>query len=161
MAEFIPIEQLSELSARLKKEGKIIVLANGAFDLFHVGHLRYLKDAKKYGDVLVVAVNSDKSIKIYKGEDRPIIPEEERIEILMSIDVVDYVTVFDEPSVERVIRALKPHYQAKGTDYTEDSVPEADLVKLMGGKVVITGDSKNHSTTDIIQKLRRVICGSQ
>ena len=161
MAEFIPIEKLADLGKDLREMGKTIVLANGAFDLFHVGHLRYLRDAKKYGDVLVVAVNSDKSVKSYKGEDRPIIPQDERVEILMALEVVDYVTLFDEPDVRRVIRLLKPHFHAKGTDYTPETVPEAELVKSLGGKVVITGDPKNHSTTDLIEKLRRVLCGNK
>ncbi len=159
MGRFVERRDLGKIADRLREEGRTIVLANGTFDLFHVGHLRYLKGAKEQGDVLFVAVNSDRSVKAYKGEDRPIIPESERVEILLALDVVDYVTLFDEPDVTEVIRILKPHIHAKGTDYTPESVPEGELVRSLGGRVVITGDPKDHSTTEILERLRSVICG--
>ena len=158
MNKFIKSESLPELSLRLKSENKKIVLANGAFDMLHVGHLRYLTDAKKYGNVLIVAINSDASVKLSKGENRPVIGENERVEIISALEVVDYVTLFDEKDVSRVIKLLKPDFHAKGTDYSADSVPEKKIVEKYGGKVIITGDHKDHSTTDIISKLKEIFC---
>ena len=133
-----------------KQQGSKIVLANGCFDLIHVGHIRYLAAAKDLGDVLVVGVNSDKQAKALKGEGRPFMPEGERAEIIAALRPVDMVTVFEEPNVEALIRAIKPHVHAKGTDYTVDNVPERAVVMECGGVVVIVGDPKDHSSTELI-----------
>jgi rfaE bifunctional protein nucleotidyltransferase chain/domain len=152
--KFKPVKTLKPIIENLKKEGKRIVLANGVFDILHVGHIRYLEDAKKMGDVLVVALNTDLSTKKIKGEKRPITPLEERIEIISSIQMVDYVTSFDEETADKTLLALKPHIHAKGTDYTLDNVPEKDIVASFGGKTTIAGAPKNHSTKDIIKKIQ-------
>ncbi len=147
------LSKLKKIVESLKKKGKKIVLANGSFDLIHVGHVRYLKEAKTLGDILVVAINSDKSVKLYKGEKRPIIPENERAEIVSSFEFVDYVVIFDEKDVKKVLLNLKPHIQVKGTDYTEESVPERDVVLSYGGEIKIAGDKKEHSSRDIISTI--------
>jgi rfaE bifunctional protein nucleotidyltransferase chain/domain len=152
-----PILNRTRLSARAKidrQNGKKIVLANGCFDFFHVGHIRYLAGAKALGDCLIVAVNADEQVRRLKGENRPLIPEHERAEIVSALKFVDYVTIFSEPTVEELIRAIRPDFHAKGTDYTIDSVPERDIVREYGGRVAIVGDPKNHSSTDLIQKIR-------
>ena len=122
MSKLISITQASDLADSLRSEGKSIALANGAFDILHVGHVRYLEGAKKCADVLFVAVNSDSSVRGYKGEGRPVIPEDERAEIIAALETVDYVLIFSEPTVEEVIRAIRPDFQCKGTDYTEKSL---------------------------------------
>ena len=137
----------------LRAEGAVIVLANGCFDLFHVGHLRYLEGACALGDVLVVAINSDRQTRELKGEGRPFTPENERAEIVAALKCVDFVTVFDEPTVEELLLAIKPDFHAKGTDYTVDSVPEREIVRSYGGTVAIVGDPKDHSSTEIIERL--------
>lgn len=152
--KFKPIKTLKPTIENLKKEGKRIVFANGVFDILHVGHIRYLEDAKKMGDILVVALNTDLSTKKIKGEKRPITPLEERIEIISSIQTVDYVTSFDEKTADKALLALKPHIHAKGTDYTSNNVPEKDVVASFGGKTAIAGTPKNHSTKDIIKKIQ-------
>ena len=157
--KFIKFEDLERLGEELRSENKIVVLANGAFDMLHVGHIRYLEDAKKYGDILLVAVNSDDSVKMSKGDKRPIIPEKERVEMISALEFVDFVTIFNQKEVSEVIKKLKPDYHAKGTDYTQESVPEKEIVESYGGKVIITGDPKDHSTTDIVAKLREIFCG--
>ena len=148
---------LKEALEREKEKGKVVVLANGAFDLFHVGHLRYLKGAKEKGDILVVAVNSDESVRRNKGPGRPIIPLEERIELLENLGFVDYIIPFDEPTVDELLNLLKPHVHAKGTDYTEETVPERETVLSYGGSVAIVGDEKRHSSTEISQRFWRTI----
>ena len=149
-------QSLDALQVRLasERQGRTIVMANGVFDLLHVGHLRYLESARALGDMLVVAVNSDASTRAYKGPDRPVIPEDERAELIAGFACVDYVVVFDEPNVEHVLRTLQPDVQAKGTDYTEDSIPERDVVMAYGGRVAICGDPKDHSSTELISKTR-------
>ena len=149
-------QPLDALQVRLasERQGRTIVMANGVFDLLHVGHLRYLESARALGDMLVVAVNSDASTRAYKGPDRPVIPEDERAELIAGFACVDYVVVFDEPNVEHVLRTLQPDVQAKGTDYTEDSIPERDVVMAYGGRVAICGDPKDHSSTELISKTR-------
>ncbi|MBI4831256.1 MAG: adenylyltransferase/cytidyltransferase family protein [Candidatus Lindowbacteria bacterium] len=137
----------------LKKQGKRIVLANGCFDMLHVGHIRYLYGAKREGDVLVVAVNSDKSMVRLGKPNRPVISEGERIEILDALEMIDYLTLFDEPTVDSVILELKPHVHAKGTDYTKENVPERETVLSYGGEIAIVGDEKRHSSTAIIEKI--------
>ncbi|MCC6336110.1 MAG: adenylyltransferase/cytidyltransferase family protein [Myxococcales bacterium] len=129
-------------------------MANGVFDLLHVGHLRYLEGAKALGDVLVVAVNSDASARALKGPGRPVIPEAERAELISALACTDLVLLFDEPDVRAVLRALKPHVHAKGTDYTPDSIPEKAEVEAWGGRVAVTGDPKDHSTSALVQKLK-------
>ncbi|MEL6760413.1 MAG: adenylyltransferase/cytidyltransferase family protein [Myxococcota bacterium] len=136
-----------------RARGASVVLANGAFDLIHVGHVRYLSGAKMHGDVLVVAVNSDDSVRRSKGAGRPVVPEGERAEMVAALAGVDWVVVFSESTVEELIDALRPEVHAKGTDYTESTVPEGDRVRAYGGRVVITGDPKDHSTSALVAKL--------
>ena len=146
-------EELVRRVNELRAEGAAIVFANGCFDLFHVGHLRYLEGAAALGDVLVVAINSDRQARELKGEGRPFTPENERAEIVAALKCVDFVTVFDEPTVEELLLALKPDFHAKGTDYTVDTVPEREVVRSYGGTVAIVGDPKDHSSTEIIERL--------
>jgi rfaE bifunctional protein nucleotidyltransferase chain/domain len=134
-----------------RSAGERITLANGNFDLLHVGHVRYLRGAKALGGKLVVAINSDESVRTLKGEGRPIMPEHERAEIVAALADVDAVVIFPEPDVRALIREIRPDIQAKGTDYTAESVPERDTVKEYGGRVEIVGDPKDHSTTEIIR----------
>src|ERR671912_2156627 len=136
-----------------RSSGARIVFANGCFDVLHVGHVRYLAGARELGDVLVVGVNSDAQVAIQKGAGRPVLPAVERAEIVAALEPVTYVTIFDEPTVEQLLLALKPDVHAKGTDYTTDTVPERDVVRSYGGQVAIVGDPKNHSTSAIIARL--------
>ncbi len=138
-----------------RSKGKKIVLANGCFDLFHVGHIRYLQGAKELGDLLIVGINSDEQVRKLKGLNRPFMPENERAEIIDALACVDYVTVFTEPTVTELIRAVRPDFHAKGTDYTPETVPEKDIVAEYGGQVKIVGDPKNHSSTDLLKKISR------
>jgi rfaE bifunctional protein nucleotidyltransferase chain/domain len=131
--------------------GDRVTLTNGCFELLHVGHIRYLHAAKELGGRLVVAINSDDSVRALKGEGRPLIPAEERAEILAALADVDAVVVFPEPDVRAIIREIHPDVHAKGTDYTEESVPEGDTVREYGGRVAIVGDPKNHSASEIIR----------
>ncbi len=147
--------ELADAVARERAAGKRIAWANGVFDVLHVGHVRYLQDAAKVADVLVVGVNGDESVRMLKGPDRPLMPQNERAEIVDAIRGVTYVTIFDEKSPARLLQALKPDFQCKGTDYTPESVPEGEIVRAYGGKVVIVGDPKDHSTTEFLEKLRR------
>jgi D-glycero-beta-D-manno-heptose 1-phosphate adenylyltransferase len=135
-----------------RRAGRKIVLANGCFDLIHVGHVRYLAAARATGDRLIVAINSDSEVARLKGAARPFVPAGERAEIISSLRSVDYVTIFDEPTVEDLIRAIRPDFHAKGTDYTVDSVPEREIVAECGGRVVIVGDPKDHSSTALIDR---------
>jgi rfaE bifunctional protein nucleotidyltransferase chain/domain len=134
-----------------KAKGSRIVLANGCFDILHAGHVRYLEGARALGDVLVVAINSDLQVSSLKGEGRPILPELERAELVASLDAVNWVIIFDEPTVTELLLSIKPDVHAKGTDYTEETVPERDVVRSYGGRVAIVGDPKNHSTTELIR----------
>jgi rfaE bifunctional protein nucleotidyltransferase chain/domain len=145
------LHRLEELAALLK--GRKVVLANGCFDILHVGHVRYLEAARELGDVLVVAVNSDRSVRSIKEPGRPILDETERVALISALRCVDHVVLFDEPDVKRVIDVLKPAVHAKGTDYTEDTVPERQQVLAYGGSVRITGDPKDHSTRNIIESI--------
>lgn len=145
-------EQVSELR---RGQGAKIVLANGCFDLFHVGHIRYLAGAKELGDYLIVGINSDCQVKQLKGENRPFMPENERAEIISALRFVDFVTIFDEPTVEQLIRTIRPDFHAKGTDYTPESVPEREIVRECGGQTAIVGDPKDHSSTELIEKVSR------
>ena len=143
--------QLRQRVEEWRRTGERIILANGNFDLLHVGHVRYLRGAKALGGKLVVAVNSDQSVRTLKGEGRPIMPEQERAEIVSALADVDAVIVFPELDVRSIIREIRPDIHAKGTDYTADTVPERDVVADCGGRVAIVGDSKDHSTSDIIR----------
>jgi len=143
--------ELKPILARARKEGRTVVLANGCFDLIHVGHVRYLRDAKSRGDILVVAVNSDASVRRLKGPGRPLLPQEERARVLAAFSAVDHVLLFDEPNVERVLTELRPDVHAKGSDYTMDTVPEKDTVKRIGGRVAIAGGPKVRNTSDVIR----------
>ena len=144
-------QQIRERVEQWRAAGECIVLANGNFDLLHVGHVRYLHGAKALGGRLVVAINSDDSVRALKGEGRPIMPAEERAEIVAALAVVDAVVIFPELDVRALIREIRPDIQAKGTDYTVDSVPERDVVAECGGRVAIVGDAKEHSTSEIIR----------
>ena len=142
---------LRERVEEWRRAGERITLTNGGFDLLHVGHVRYLRGAKTLGGRLVVAVNSDESVRALKGEGRPIMPAAERAEIVAALADVDAVVIFPELDVRAIIREIRPDIQAKGTDYTADSVPERDTVAEYGGRVEIVGDAKDHSTSDIIR----------
>jgi len=147
------LEHLTRKLIEPRRAGKKVVLANGAFDLLHVGHVRYLQAAAELGDILVVAVNGDASVERLKGPGRPVFPLAERMEMVAALQVVDHLVAFDEDDVRAVIRALRPDVHAKGTDYTESSVPEREEVLACGGRVAIAGDPKEHSTSAIIRSL--------
>jgi rfaE bifunctional protein nucleotidyltransferase chain/domain len=147
------LEQLTKIIQEHKHKGEKVVLANGCFDLIHVGHIRYLKESKNTGDVLIVALNSDSSVSTLKGKERPILQEKERADIISSFYFVDYITFFDELNVERILLALKPDIHAKGSDYTEDTVPEKETVKEYGGAIAITGGPKVKSTSQLIKEI--------
>jgi rfaE bifunctional protein nucleotidyltransferase chain/domain len=151
----IRLSDLPAIRARASRAGKTVALANGIFDLFHVGHLRYLEGAKALADVLVVAVNSDESTRRNKGPGRPIVPQGERAEIVAALACVDHVLVFGSRTVVPIIRKLRPDVQVKGTDYTPDTVPEAAEVRRHGGRVAVAGDPKDHSTSDLLARLAR------
>jgi len=149
---------LAEVRARveaLRGRGKTIALANGVFDLLHVGHLRYLQGARALADALVVGVNSDLSARRLKGPDRPVIPEGERAELVAALACTDHVVIFDEPDVRALLAALKPEVHVKGTDYTPESIPEREAVLAYGGRVAVAGDPKNHSTSAIAARIAR------
>jgi rfaE bifunctional protein nucleotidyltransferase chain/domain len=143
--------ELRQQVERWRRSSESITLANGNFDLLHVGHVRYLGAAKALGGKLVVAVNSDQSVRALKGEGRPLMPEHERAEIIAALAAVDAVVIFPELDVRAIIREIHPDVHAKGTDYTTDSVPERDTLAEYGGRVAIVGDSKDHSTSEIIR----------
>jgi rfaE bifunctional protein nucleotidyltransferase chain/domain len=146
-------EELVNQVTAARKAGARIVLANGCFDVLHVGHIRYLAGARELGDVLVVGINSDEQVAIQKGAGRPVLQATERAEIVAALEPVTFVTIFSEPTVEELLLALKPDVHAKGTDYTTDTVPERDVVRSYGGQVAIVGDPKDHSTSAIIARL--------
>jgi rfaE bifunctional protein nucleotidyltransferase chain/domain len=150
MAPLVGIEEAARQAAEWRSRGRRVVLANGCFDLLHVGHVRYLKAARGLGDALVVALNSDASVRRLKGPGRPVIPADERAELIGALASVDLVVVFDDDSAEALIARLRPDVHAKGTDYTEESVPERAAVLAAGGRVVIAGDPKSHATRDLI-----------
>jgi rfaE bifunctional protein nucleotidyltransferase chain/domain len=138
-----------------RRQGETVVLANGCFDLLHVGHVRYLHAAKALGGRLVVAINSDASAHRLKGEGRPLMPEQERAEIIAALEDVDAVVIFSEPDVRTLVREIRPNVQAKGTDYTAESVPERDIVKECGGRVEIVGDPKDHSSSEMLRAMKK------
>jgi rfaE bifunctional protein nucleotidyltransferase chain/domain len=150
--KILGLSQLAEQVKQWRTQGESIVLANGGFDLLHVGHVRYLRAAKALGGRLVVAVNSDASLRALKGPERPRIPDHERAEMVAALEGVDAVIIFDELDVRNLIRALRPNVHAKGTDYTAENVPERDVVMACGGRVEIVGDPKDHSTTELLRR---------
>ena len=152
--KIVTLESLQSRLARPRAAGSHVALANGLFDILHVGHLHYLEAARAEADLLVVGVNSDRSARELKGPSRPVIPELERAELLAGLSCVDFVTIFEGPTAEQLLRAVRPDVHCKGTDYTADSVPEAPVAQELGIRVAIVGDSKVHSTRDIIRRLR-------
>jgi len=152
--KIVTLESLQSRLARPRAAGSRVALANGLFDILHVGHLHYLEAARAEADLLVVGVNSDRSARELKGPSRPVIPELERAELLAGLSCVDFVTIFEGPTAEQLLRAVRPDVHCKGTDYTADSVPEAPVAQELGIRVAIVGDSKVHSTRDIIRRLR-------
>lgn len=153
--KIIPRSEAAGLGKRLRQEGRRIAFANGCFELLHVGHVRYLQGAREQGDVLVVGVNSDRSAAGLKGPGRPLLPQEARAELVAALACVDFVVIFDDPTAEGILRAVRPHVHCKGTDYTEATVPEREVMKELGGTVRIVGDPKNHSTRDILADIAR------
>ncbi|MBV8208064.1 MAG: adenylyltransferase/cytidyltransferase family protein [Acidobacteria bacterium] len=154
MARVLDREHLGRRVREWRQQGHSIVLANGCFELLHVGHVRYLHSARRLGDRLIVAVNSDSSARALKGAGRPVVPAAERAELLAALADVDAVHIFDELDVSAVIELVRPEVHAKGTDYTELSVPERETVLACGGRVVIVGDAKQHSASTLLRKIR-------
>ena len=152
--KIVSLRSLQSKLAQSRAAGSTVALANGLFDILHVGHLHYLEAARGEANLLVVGVNSDRSARALKGPSRPIVPELERAELLAGLSCVDFVTIFEGPTAEQLLRAVRPDVHCKGTDYTPDSVPEAPVARELGIRVAIVGDSKAHSTRDIIQRLR-------
>jgi len=150
------ISELKGIIEKEKRQGNKIVFGNGCFDLLHVGHVRYLKGAKALGNVLIVAVNDDASVTGLGKRKRVVTPAHERAEIIAALEDVDYVILFSEPNVENLLRVLQPHIHAKGTDYTEEGVPEGEIVRSYGGRVAIVGDPKDHSTRDLIKTIKEL-----
>ena len=147
------VQEAARLAARLRADGRRIVLANGCFDLLHVGHVRYLEAARALGDVLFVGINGDAAVARLKGPGRPLMPAGERVEVLSALRAVDHVVVFEEDTADMLIAAVRPHVHAKGTDYTPETVPERETVRAHGGTVVVVGDPKDHATRDAIQTI--------
>ena len=153
MGGILSREELVERVREDRARGLTIAFANGAFDLLHVGHIRYLEGARREADRLVVAINSDASVQGLKGPGRPILSEADRAELVSALRAVDYVVIFHEPTVAPLLELLKPEVHCKGTDYTVDTVPERDTVRAYGGRIAIVGDPKDHSTTDLLSRL--------
>jgi D-glycero-beta-D-manno-heptose 1-phosphate adenylyltransferase len=146
----LSLPEAAALAERLRAEGKRIVLANGCFDLLHVGHVRYLKAARGLGDTLFVGINGDAAVTRLKGAGRPLMPAAERAEMLAALADVDHVVVFDDDTADPLLAAIRPHVHAKGTDYTTENVPERATVRALGAEIAIAGDAKHHSTRDLI-----------
>jgi rfaE bifunctional protein nucleotidyltransferase chain/domain len=153
MAPLVSLDDAIRLASSWRAQGKRIVLANGCFDLLHVGHVRYLQAARALGDALLVGINADASVRRLKGSGRPLMPASERAELVGALGAVDAVVIFDEDRADGLIARLRPDIHAKGTDYDEDSVPERDAVRAVGGRVAIAGDQKAHATRDLIQTI--------
>ncbi len=151
--KFCSLDELVSYRQEYARQKQTVVFANGCFDILHCGHLDYLQGAATLGDILIVAVNSDRSVRRYKGEDRPIIPEDQRVEILEAIRYIDHLLLFDEPDVNHLLLKLKPDIHAKGTDYTVETVPERNTVLSYGGQVAIAGNPRINSTTNVINKI--------
>lgn len=153
-APVLTLEEAIAWRERMRAERRTVAFTNGAFDLLHVGHVRCLQEARRMADALIVAVNSDASVRRLKGPERPVIPEQERAELVAALRCVDAVILFSEADVRNLLATLRPELHVKGTDYTARSVPERDVVESYGGRVVIAGDPKDHSTTALVEKLR-------
>jgi len=159
MGKIIEREKIADLVARLRAEGKRIVFTNGCFDIIHLGHIRYLREAKSKGDILIVGLNSDESVRKIKGENRPIMGQEERAEILASLEMVDFVVIFEETVPDELIRLIKPDVHIKGGDYRfPDELPEAKLVRSLGGEVMIAKGVEGKSTSNIIKTILERYC---
>jgi len=154
-ATIVQRSELRALGETLRRQGKRIAFANGCFDLLHVGHVRYLQGAREQGDVLVAGVNSDRSVAALKGPGRPLLPAEARAELVAALESVDYVVIFDELTAADALSDLRPDVQCKGTDYSEETVPEREVMKGIGGKVKIVGDPKHHSTREVLAQIRQ------
>ncbi len=159
LRKILPLEPLLPEVDRARRQGKKIILTNGCFDILHAGHVRYLQGAREIlppeEGVLIVAINSDRSVQRLKGPTRPILPEDQRAELVAAVRFVDYVVLFEESDVTGLIARIRPDFHAKGTDYTEETVPEREMVRSYGGRVRIVGDPKNHSTRDLISLVRQ------
>jgi rfaE bifunctional protein nucleotidyltransferase chain/domain len=153
MGRVLDLEGARTVADKARAAGRRVVLANGCFDLLHVGHVRYLEDARALGDLLIVGVNGDDAVRRLKGPGRPLMPAVERAEVLAALRAVDHVVVFEDDTADRLIALLRPAVHAKGTDYTAESVPERASVLAAGGRVAITGDAKQHSTRDVIAEI--------
>ncbi len=158
-SKVLSLEALRQRLDEHRRRKQRIVLANGCFDLLHVGHIRYLEGARREGDVLVVGVNSDASERALKGDGRPILPAPARAELVAALAAVDYVVIFEERNVEALLAALRPDVHAKGTDYTAETVPERELAAKLGVRIAIVGDPKRHSTQDLLARLRKSFHG--
>jgi D-glycero-beta-D-manno-heptose 1-phosphate adenylyltransferase len=156
--KLVPLAQAVLARESARAQGRVVAVANGAFDLLHVGHVRYLQGAKELtkGGLLVVGVNTDRSVQASKGPRRPILPERERAELVAALESVDLVVLFDEPDAVALLTALRPDLHVKGTDYTAESVPEREVVARLGGRTAIAGDPKDHSTTDLLARIREL-----
>lgn len=154
-SKIIPRAAVSAVGDRLRREGRCVVFANGCFDLLHVGHVRFLQDARQQGDVLVVGVNSDRAVAALKGPGWPLLPETGRAELVAALESVNHVVVFDEFTAESLLRELRPHVHCKGTDYTEETVPERAVTVSFGGSCRIVGDTKTHSTRELVAEIIR------
>ena len=155
MGEVLTRAALVERVAQDRKDALTLAFANGGFDLLHVGHVRYLEAARREADRLIVAVNDDQSIRGLKGPSRPVLAEADRAELVAALRAVDYVVIFPEPTVTPLLELLRPDVHGKGTDYTVDTVPERDTVRAYGGRIAIVGDPKDHSTSDLLTRLRK------
>ena len=151
----VSLDEARALRERARASGSTCAVANGAFDLLHVGHVRYLRAARELADLLIVGVNTDRSVRLSKGPSRPVMPERERAEIVDALRCVDLVVLFDEQDAAALLTALRPDLHVKGTDYTAEGVPERALVERLGGRTVIAGDPKDHSTTELVARLRK------
>jgi rfaE bifunctional protein nucleotidyltransferase chain/domain len=155
MARIVTREELKELVEADRAAGRTVALANGCFDLLHVGHVRYIEAASAEADRLIVAVNDDESVAALKGAGRPVMAAADRAELVAALRAVDYVVLFGEPTVAELLQQLQPDVHCKGTDYTPDTVPERDVVRAYGGRVAIVGDPKDHSTRDLLSKIKQ------
>ena len=155
MGTILTEDELAEAVRTERAEGRTIAFANGCFDVLHVGHVRYLADAKAQADRLVVAINDVESVRGHNGAGRPILGAADRAELVGELESVDYVVLFSDPDVNRLLRLLKPDVHCKGTDYTPETVPERDTVLAYGGRIAIVGDPKDHSTRDLLSRISR------
>jgi rfaE bifunctional protein nucleotidyltransferase chain/domain len=153
-SKIAPLEELRERVAQARREGETVALANGCFDVLHVGHVRYLEGARAEADLLVVGVNGDAAVRRLKGAGRPVLPAADRALLVAALRAVDHVVVFEEDDVARLLLELKPDVHCKGTDYTAETVPERDVVRSYGGRVAIVGDFKDHATRALLARIR-------